>query len=199
MNLIEKSQAVLKLFEELEQENKEYRAQGGMTCVSGCGKCCASPKVSASPLEFLPLAFDFYSKGIAEVKLKLLEEQSQEESCLLFRKTSEDGSKGYCTNYAYRGMICRLFGSAARRNKSGRKELITCKILKEEKNEEFLELDKNINADLAIPMATNYYSQLNDLDQYLSASYPINEAIQRAIEVVLRVKHYEEEEQSIQV
>lgn len=196
MNLNEKSQAVLQLFDQLEQETSEFANQGGLACIAGCGRCCISPKVTASPLEFLPLAFDFYKKGTANQALEILQNVSDSKTCLLYRKTSEDGSSGFCSNYAHRGMICRIFGSAARRNKNGIKELITCKLLKESKKAAFEELSIQINQGVPVPMATEYYSQLNDLDQYLSESYPINEAIRKAIEAVIRFQYYQEEEEA---
>lgn len=196
MNLTEKSQAVLELFDQLETETSQFFNEGGLTCFAGCGRCCTSPKVTASPLEFLPLAFEFYRKGTAHQALEILENVSDSEICLLYRKTSEDGSSGFCSNYANRGLICRIFGSAARRNKNGIKELITCKLLKESKKAAFEELSIQINQGLAIPMATEYYSQLNDLDQYLSESYPINVAIRKAIEAVIRFQYYQEEEEA---
>ncbi|MCZ8134040.1 MAG: YkgJ family cysteine cluster protein, partial [Algoriphagus sp.] len=66
MNLFEKSKAVEEIFQELEQESKQFHAEAGMGCLSGCGFCCANPEVPASPLEFLPLAFDLYEKGLAD-------------------------------------------------------------------------------------------------------------------------------------
>ncbi|MFC3416527.1 YkgJ family cysteine cluster protein [Algoriphagus hitonicola] len=199
MNLFEKSQAVLELFGQLDLETKELADQGGLACISGCGRCCSSPKVTASPLEFLPLAFDFYEKGTANQALESLENLPESGQCMIYRKTSEDGSFGFCSNYANRGMICRIFGSAARRNKNGVKELITCKILKESKKEAFEELSVQINQGKSIPMATEYYSQLNDLDQYLSESYPINVAIRKAIEAVMRFQYYRQEEDASSV
>ena len=48
---------VEKLFHQLEQETTKFTQTTGIGCVSGCGKCCTSPHVEASPLEFLPWAF----------------------------------------------------------------------------------------------------------------------------------------------
>ncbi len=66
MNLFEKAQAVEGLFVELEEQSKQFHEEAGMGCISGCGFCCANPEVPASALEFLPLAFDLYEKGLAE-------------------------------------------------------------------------------------------------------------------------------------
>jgi Fe-S-cluster containining protein len=194
MNLSEKSQAVSILFEQLGEESKQYAAESGLGCLSGCGACCANPEVSASPLEFLPLAFDFYKKGLSDTVLTLLDSEEESKSCIVYRAHGSEGKNGYCTNYASRGMICRLFAASARKNKYGAKDLIICKILKIEKSEEFAETSLRINTDLAIPLASRYYQLIEEIDSSLAQQYPINTAIRLALETVLRFKFYQEEE-----
>jgi Fe-S-cluster containining protein len=194
MNLAEKSQATLDVFGELESETKQFVSESGLGCVSGCGFCCANPKVPASPLEFLPLAFDLYDKGLAESTLTLLESKDEGDSCVMYRSQSEDGRKGFCGNHTKRGMICRLFATSARRTKYGKKELIICKVLKEEKVEEFINTSERINKDMDIPLATAFYSRLDEIDQSLCQQFTINEAITFALELVLRYKFYDDQE-----
>ncbi|WP_111669169.1 YkgJ family cysteine cluster protein [Algoriphagus litoralis] len=194
MNLLEKSQAVRKLFLELDEESKQFHAESGMSCISGCGFCCANPDVPAYPLEFLPLAFDLYEKGIAEDIANQLSLQDQLGNCIVYRSQKTDPTKGFCGNYANRGLICRLFGSSARKTKYGQKDLITCKILKTEKKEAYELTVTRINSDLEIPMATAYYTQLADIDESLANQYPVNQAILMVLELVLRFKFYESAE-----
>ncbi|MEB2774714.1 YkgJ family cysteine cluster protein [Algoriphagus sp. D3-2-R+10] len=194
MNLAEKSQATLNVFGELESETKQFVSESGLSCVSGCGFCCANPKVPASPLEFLPLAFDLYYKGIAESTLTLLEGKDEGASCVMYRSQSADGTKGFCGNHSNRGMICRLFAASARRTKYGKKDLIICKVLKEEKAEDYLRTSERINTDMDIPLATAFYSRLEEIDQSLCQQFTINEAIAFALELVLRYKFYQEQE-----
>jgi len=194
MNLAEKSQAVLDLFGELDSEVKQFASEAGLGCISGCGFCCANPQVPATPQEFLPLAFDLQKKGLAESTLIALEAHTEEENCIVYRSQSEDGSKGFCGNYSKRGLICRLFGTSARRDRLGKKELIICKILKDEKAEEYKEATQRINEDMEIPIATGYYTRLKDIDESLCHQHPINRAISLALELVLRYKFYEEGE-----
>lgn len=191
MNLFEKSEAVQKLFQELDEESKQFHAESGMGCISGCGFCCANPEVPASPLEFLPLAFDLFAKGIAEEIANQLVLQDKPGNCVVYRSQKEDVTKGYCGNYANRGLICRLFGTSARKTKYGQKELITCKILKAEKKEAYLLTSTKISIGMEIPMATGMYTRLADVDEYLANQYPVNQAILMALELVLRFKFYE--------
>lgn len=194
MNLFEKSEAVKAVFQELDEESRQFHAEAAMGCISGCGFCCANPEVPASPLEFLPLAFDLYEKGIAEEIANQLAQEEKSGNCIVYRSQKEDVTKGFCGNYANRGLICRLFGASARKNKHGQKELITCKILKEQKAENFKIVSSRINSDLEIPMATAFYTRLKDVDESLSSQYPVNQAILMALELVLRYKFYQEGE-----
>jgi uncharacterized protein len=194
MNLFEKSEAVRELFQVLEEETRQFHTESGMGCISGCGFCCANPEIPASPLEFLPLAFDLYEKGIAEEIANQLAMEDQLGNCVVYRSQKEDPTKGYCGNYAKRGLICRLFGASARKTKYGQRDLITCKILKAEKKKAFDVASSSINSGLEIPIAAAYYTRLADVDQSLASQYPVNQAILMALELVLRFKFYEEAE-----
>jgi Fe-S-cluster containining protein len=196
MNLFEKSKAVEEIFQELEQESKQFHAEAGMGCLSGCGFCCANPEVPASPLEFLPLAFDLYEKGLADEIANQLVSQEDPGICVVYRSNPADVTKGFCGNYAKRGLICRLFGASARKNnKTGLKELITCKILKAEKKGAFEHTSEQINSDMGIPLAPAYYTRIKDIDEALTNQYPVNQAILMALELVLRYKFYQEAEE----
>jgi Fe-S-cluster containining protein len=192
MNLFQKAEAVKEIFQELEEESRQFHAESGLGCLSGCGFCCANPEVPGTPLEFLPLAFDLYDKGLAEEIANLLSAEDQPRNCIVYRSSKDDATKGFCGDYPSRGLICRLFGASARKTKYGLKDIITCKILKTEKAAAFESASNRINGDLEIPMATAYYTRLKDVDESLTFQYPVNQAILMALELVLRYKFYEE-------
>jgi len=195
MNLLEKARAVEEIFQELEQESRQFHEQAGMGCLSGCGFCCANPEVPATPVEFLPLAFDLYEKGLADDIANQLANQEDPGICVVYRSNPADVTKGFCGNYSKRGLICRLFGASARKNnKTGLRELITCKILKAEKPDSFQSVTERINSDMEIPLAPAYYTRIKDVDEALTNQYPVNQAILMAIELVLRYKFYQESE-----
>lgn len=196
MNLQEKSQEVRQVFEELDKEIKEFLDSSKLGCIPGCGFCCSNPKVNASVLEFLPLAFDLHEKGKADAALQLLEVQEENNFCILYKSMSTDNALGFCSDYNNRGMICRLFGSSSRKNKSGAKEIITCKKIKEEKKEHFETASKEINGDMTIPSSSGAYSQLYNIDfQLANQQFPINQAIKKAVEMVLTFKYYSENQE----
>lgn len=196
MNLEQKSQEVRKVFEELDQEIKSFVDASKLTCISGCGFCCSNPKVSASVLEFLPLAFDLYEKGKAEKALNLLDQTNEGDACIIYKSFSEDGHLGLCSDYQNRGMICRLFGSSARKNKEDQKEIITCKKIKTEKKELYDTAVSAIKNNMPIPSSTDAYRKINNIDFRLTErQLPINKAIKEAIESVITFKFYTENQE----
>ncbi len=197
MDLLEKSKAVSEVFIGLDEEVKDYLSESNLTCFSGCGQCCSNPKVNASVMEFLPLSFDIYEKGKAEEILEILSDnETQEGMCIMYKSTSDNNESGYCTNYKKRGLICRLFGNSARKNKYGQKEILTCKKIKNGKKEEFLLVSEAINNEMKIPSGTDAYYQLNNLDgQLTEEQYPINVAIKKSLEAVLRYAYYKENQE----
>ena len=193
MDLLEKSLRVREVFEELQYETDRFISQSNVTCIKGCGLCCTNPKVSASVLEFLPLAFDLYHKGKAEEVLATLP-LSEDSYCIILKKLSVQADAGQCSDYNNRGLICRLFASSARRNKNGGKELLICKKIKEDQKQEYEAATLAINHGMDVPLSSDFYSRLYNIDFDLAQDQlPINKAIRKAIEEVLRHFYYLEE------
>ncbi len=194
MNLLEKSLQVRTLFDELKPEVDRFSSQSKLSCIKGCGHCCTNPMVSASVLEFLPLAFELYHSDKAEETLEKLSSSLGESYCILLKKMAVDADAGLCTDYKNRGLICRLFASSARRNKHGEKELLVCKKIKDGKREEFENASKAIKEGLDVPLSSDYYTRLYNIDFNLTnEQLPINRAIQNAIHAVMNYYYYSDE------
>lgn len=178
------------LHQELDHAISDFQDASGLHCLFGCGKCCLKPDIEATPLEFLPLAVSLYREGIAEEWIDSV--LTEGPVCKVFNE--EQGGAGKCSRYADRGMICRLFGYSARKNKYGRKEILTCSIIKEEQAGSYNKASDAVNADLDIPLATDYYTRLSGIEPDLGSTLlPVNQAIHRALEVVLTYYHYRSE------
>jgi Fe-S-cluster containining protein len=191
LNLPEKVNAVKIVFESLDREIAQFQSASSLHCKTGCGRCCLKPDIEATVLEFLPFAADLHAKGNAHEWLEKLE-SSESAICLILNPTQ--AGAGLCSQYAHRGLICRLFGYSARTNKYGHNELITCQIIKTEQTAAFEEAEKQIEAGRAVPVMSDFYMRLHSIDADLARDFfPINEAIQRAIEVVLQYYAYREE------
>ena len=190
MTLPQKVSLVEKLFHQLDQETAALQNTTGIRCLSGCGRCCTYPDIEASPLEFLPWAFHLFLTGEAEKMLKTLREL-QSATCINYQPLSIV-DQGHCKTYRYRGLICRLFGYAANTDKYGKLRLATCKVIKEGQPENFASASEKINQGLlSVPIFTDYYMQLNQIDFRLGTIIvPVNKALRLAIEEVLQYYAY---------
>lgn len=191
MAIEHKVRLVEALFDRLEIEITTFKSETNLYCNAGCGKCCSKPNIDASPLEFLPWAFHLFLNGIAETTLEELNNSSNK-NCHLYRPLSLlEHHKGNCSNYRYRGLICRLFGYAANTDKYGKLRLATCKIIKEEQQENFNTAEELIHKGQYVPIFTDYYMQLAQIDLKMGITLlPINEALKMAIEEVLHYYAY---------
>ncbi len=189
MSIERRVQLVENLFLKLEQETVQFQKSSGLGCVSGCGKCCTYPNVEASPIEFLPWAFHLFLNGEAEKTLVQLN-KTQSKTCLIYKPLSVI-NQGRCSNYKYRGLICRLFGFAANTDKYGNLRLATCKIIKEGQADNYSSTAQAITKGLYVPVFTEYYMQLNQIDFKLgNIILPINKALKMALEEVLQFYAY---------
>lgn len=191
MNIESKVKLVEHLFDRLENEITNFKLDTNLYCISGCGKCCTTPEIEASPLEFLPWAFRLFLDGKAEAMLAELNLKTTS-TCHLYRPLSiMDDINGSCSNYKYRGLICRLFGYAASKNQYGKLRLATCKIIKESQQENYKNTIIAISNGLYIPIFSDYYMNLAQIDFSLAKKIlPINQALKRAIEEVLHYYAY---------
>lgn len=189
MSIKRRVELVEELFDQLEQEGTQFQKKSGLGCVAGCGKCCNYPDIEASPLEFLPWAFHLFLNGEAEKTLDSLK-NSVFTSCSIY-KPSSIIDKGSCGNYKYRGLICRLFGFAANTDKYGNLRLATCKIIKEGQTEKYNSTSEAIAKGLNVPIFTEYYMQLNQIDFRMgNIIVTVNKALEMALEEVLQYYAY---------
>ena len=188
VNLPEKIQAVEEVFKKLDDEILSFQQSSTLHCKIGCGKCCFKPDIEATILEFLPFAHHLYNEGKANEWYENLN-SSESPTCVILNPTQSGA--GLCSQYKHRGLICRLFGYSARTNKYGEKELVTCQIIKTEQAEAYQNIQVRITSGENVPVMNQFYMQLSAIDFELTRDfYPINKAIQRAIETVLHYYAY---------
>lgn len=188
MSIAIKVRQVRRLYAQLEQEIGQFQKQSGIHCLPDCGHCCTKPDIDAAVLEFLPYAFDLF---LARRSLQVRELLANSGSiCHIFNPLSLSNHayvSGRCTEYANRGLICRLFGYSTIRDKNGNRALSTCKWIKADQAVQITNAQPLIEAKAA-PHYTNYYQKLVQIDFRLGQEYlPINKAILRAID---EVEHY---------
>ncbi len=189
MTLPQKVTLIEQLFHQLEKETATFQNNTGLSCLSGCGRCCTHPDIEASPLEFLPWAFHLFLTGEAEKMLQILRE-IQTPTCVNYQPLTVVG-QGHCKTYKYRGLICRLFGYGANTDKYGKLRLATCKVIKEGQAENFASASEKISQGMSVPVFTEYYMQLNQIDFRLgNIIVPVNKALRMALEEVLQYFAY---------
>ncbi len=191
MSIQRRVRSVGVLYDQLEKEIAQFQSHTKLHCIAGCGKCCTKPDVEASPLEFLPWAYHIFLEGMAMDVLGEIKKKPTA-TCHLYRSlTLLDSAKGSCGDYPHRGLICRLFGYAAGRDKLGQLRLATCTIIKENQQEDFQLTALAINSGLSIPIFSEYYQKLANIDFRLGNQIvPINMALQMALEEVLHYYAY---------
>src|SRR5688572_20565179 len=154
MTMEERVQEVESVFKKLDQEIASFQSWSGLHCKFGCGKCCFKPDIEATILEFLPFAYHLYKNDQAFEWLEKLR-LSDSSICLILNPTQSGA--GLCTEYAHRGLICRLFGYSARTNKYGDRELVTCQIIKTEQSSNYQLAVDTIKTGNDVPMMNQFY------------------------------------------
>jgi uncharacterized protein len=188
LSLIEKVQAVEDVFIRLDDAIAAFQSWSTLHCKAGCGKCCFKPDIEATALEFLPFAHHLYEQDQAFVWFDKLNDSNQAVCHIL--DPAQPGV-GLCSEYRHRGLICRLFGYSARVNKYGKRELVTCQIIKSEQQGAYEAAQEKITGEEAVPVMNQYYMQLHAIDPDLARNfYPVNQAIRKAIETVLHYYAY---------
>lgn len=185
MSIIRKVKAVEKIFDSLEQEIKSLQSTSGLHCIAGCGKCCIKPEIEATPLEFIPFAYHLYLNGHIEAHYDVLLTRKSA-ICSIFVPVPNSTVKGRCSEYQYRGLICRLFGYSAIRDKHNVASFITCAPLKDLEGDKVAKIRSDMNSGQSVPMMNDYYFKIRSIDPDLgTVLMPINQAILRAMEHVM--------------
>jgi Fe-S-cluster containining protein len=192
MEIPQVAQQVEAVFADLDAQISGFQSSSGLHCKWGCGKCCFKADLEATALEFIPFALHQYKANEAWNRLERIR-QEEVGLCPILNPTQ--GGAGLCSEYAHRGLICRLFGYSARLNKHREKELVTCAIIKTEQTESYEKAARDIRHQLPIPVMSDFYMQLYAIDPDLSREFfPIRQAIKRALEIVLQYYAYRENE-----
>lgn len=185
--LPQKIRAVRRVYERLDADIARMQKASGLHCLSGCGECCKKPDIEATPVEFLPLALDWFDQEVAESMYDQLETATS--TCFVFRPHVTSFG-GLCNAYPDRGLICRLFGFTARINRLNQPELVTCKFIKTEQSENYASWLRRMSEGEPVPIMTNYYTRMASIDPGLNTMMPINQAMRKALEVVLQYYAY---------
>lgn len=181
--MLAKIREVEKVFKQLEKETNKFCKQSALKCFTGCTLCCLKKDLEANVLEFLPFAYYLVKNNLHEKALELLDKNP--DYCINLNGDPEKNTSTGCSAYEYRGLICRLFGYSANKDKFGKLSVYTCSYIKNKQEKEYLLSNEKINKDLSIPLVTDFYYRIYYIDSQLASDYnPINVSIRKAIEKV---------------
>lgn len=177
------------LLDELDRQTQTFAAQTGLKCKDGCGACCQNPDVETTVTEVLPLAVHVWSafrpqKAVDSI-LESLRRTSFRGVCVFYKPDPSLKGQGRCSVYAYRPGLCRLFGFSARRDKYGKAQLVTCKVIKNIQPGLYTraqtELQKGIPAPFLTALALSVYA----IDPHHGGELlPINRALALSLEKI---------------
>ena len=156
-----------------------------MECIPFCTECCKKPDIETTVLEFLPLAYHLYKIDKFDEILDTINNSPDNLICVLLNPLLFNEGTGGCSEYPYRGLICRTFGFSIRENKNNIPELITCKFIKNKNPDYYNSTLTYIDKYKRIPLLRKYALKFLNIDiKMANRYYPINTAIKLAIEKV---------------
>jgi len=152
MNFEEMSKTVkdmMALFEDIDRQTQSFASQTGLKCKSGCGACCLNPEIETTVAEVLPLAVHLWEDpSHAESVLEAIQLKNAKGACIFYKPDPLVPTHGRCSIYTYRPGLCRLFGFAARKNKYGQAEMVTCKVIKDSQAKACQDTQEKLNQGL---------------------------------------------------
>jgi len=171
---------LMALYADIDRAVAAFQLKSGLRCPAGCGRCCPTADVQVTVLEMLPMAHAMFCDGTAAQWLERLSGASGSGVCILYAVQPADDAAGHCGYYPWRPGLCRLFGFAAVRGRTGSRSLSVCR--HNRRND-----PPGTAAALALaaeaPCFTHYGTRIYGLDPALGARLmPINAALRQALE-----------------
>ncbi|MBD0335022.1 MAG: YkgJ family cysteine cluster protein [Cyanobacteria bacterium Co-bin13] len=169
-------------YRQMDAETAALRAETGLHCPPGCGRCCENPQIEATPLEMLPVALTLIGRGEATYWLEQVDLHS---NCVFYEASLTTPGHGRCRMYDWRPSLCRLFGYAAVNGKGGEPVLAACSWHEVVMPEQLAGVRDAIAIGLPIPKFSDWQARIASLDPHWGyQQMPINQALRVALERV---------------
>ena len=175
---------VLEVYKELDLAVAAFASHAKLACPPGCGHCCCSENVEATVLECIPLAFELFRTFQAELILKRIDRNGDKKRCVLYRCDYTEAGLWGCSHYRQRTVVCRLFGFAGNRDRTGIPRLAMCRVMKEQLRPKTITEAYKHN-DLVMPLFSEAGLRITALHPGLGAArMPVNTALREALQKV---------------
>ena len=173
----------MRRFEEMDQLVVSFHEVAKIECLAGCGRCCESVHIETTIAEMLPMAAAIFDSGLEEAWFERLAAAFNRQ-CPAYSKTLTLYG-GNCMLYPWRPPICRLFGSAAVRDKYGRLRPVVCREIRSARPGIVDEVERAILQGFPFPVFSNQNMALIDLlENHCRQQMPIGDALRLAMEKV---------------
>jgi Fe-S-cluster containining protein len=171
---------VMDLYARMDKAVTEFQLKSGLRCPPGCGSCCPAADVQVTVLEMLPAAYEILSNAKAADWMERLTALPEPNRCVLYAAQPSPGAAGNCSYYNWRPTLCRLFGFASVRNRTGIKALAVCRHIKQTDPHSAAAAIKLAEE---APSFIHFSTQVYALNPALGTRLmPINMALRQAIE-----------------
>ncbi len=181
MNPMLLSARITSFFAECDARIIQFQNHYAIRCLPGCGTCCEYPSIRASILEFIPLACKLWDTGRAEQVYREL--NAAVTICPFYIDFPDGPVKGRCSEYAHRGLICRIFGFMSVRE-HGSFRFSSCAFIKQLHKETLGGISSDILGQ-CLPTASELRKKFAAIDPELARpEFHIVMAIKRAVEYV---------------
>lgn len=177
------SRRVFRIYQEIEKQTFRVKRQTGMVCPDRCGQCCWSRNIEATVVEMIPLVNHILRSGRLNEVLTALDTAGPDDLCVFFRPDMAHRDRGFCSDYRYRPLVCRLFGFSARRNKDDRISAQVCRRLKQV-DPEACERFKALCMSGALPPMRAWFQRIAAMDPVRGYRLmPVNQALRECIDL----------------
>ena len=184
-SLFDLKTGVLETYREIDGKTARFQSATGLQCPEICGICCESKEVEATVIEMLPLAEEILLRKESDLLMERIETKidSNDRTCALVNRVAGTTVHLRCSYYQYRPLICRLFGCAARKGRSGKKELSICKVIKKSDSNALKRAEIALNQCIDIPVYQECFMRIASMHPGMGYKLlPINYAMKAAIE-----------------
>ncbi len=171
----ERISAVQNLYSKLDKAQKVFTEKFCIHCKEGCGTCCEhfNPDITTAEAEYIAMGLIFQGND-KEVLDSLHSSDPDQGFCPLYRKDNPF----HCSIYNLRPLICRLFGASVVHDKNGDPVVRNCKWNDGATVPSSDELRSNSDA---LVVMSDYGMQLEEMQPEDTSTYPLAEAVERAI------------------
>ena len=178
--MIETIDRVTSFYTQLEQMIFQFQLKTGLRCPDNCGGiCCLKENVYTSTIEMLPIAHAILVSGQSAFWLERLASASPSSRCIFYSETLTENDQGHCHQYTLRPMICRMFGFASSRGKTGERRFSTCKLIKQADKAAY---DLAVSLQAEAPCFSNISPGIYGIQPSSDAQLlPINDAFKTAL------------------